>query len=145
MRIFIAMAIFLSIIFFAMVSLSETDKLFNMWSNLNYLDGNFPQKIEFNYDGTYATYKYAGSMDATSRGTYQITKKWSDSKGYIWYQVIISDLVEGKRYQLARVDNKGRKLEFAYNKDSYPSILNSDETGCCIYWRTTLDYELSPE
>jgi hypothetical protein len=145
MKIFIAMAIFLSIIFFALVSLSESDNLFNMWSNLRYLDGNFPQKIEFNYDGTYATYKYSSSMDVTSRGTYQITKKWSDSKGYIWYQIIISDLREGKRYQLARVDKKGRKLEFVYSIDSYPPKLNPDEIGYCIYWRTTLDYELSPE
>ena len=84
MKIIIAMAIFLSIIFSPLVSLSDTEKICCTWSNLRYLDGNFPQKIEFNYDGTFATYKYSSSMDATSRGTYQITKKWSDSKGYIY-------------------------------------------------------------
>ncbi len=144
MRIFIAMAIFLSIMLFALVSLSDTDKLFSMWSSLRYLDGNLPQKIEFNYDGTYATYKYFDSLAATSRGTYQITNKWSDSKGYVWYQIIVNDPQKGKRYQLARVDKKGRKLEFVCKKDNYPSKLESDDTGYCRYWRVTMDYELSP-
>jgi len=58
MRLFIVMAIFLSILFFALVSLSDTDEICGTWYNLEYLDANFPQKIEFNYDGTYTAYKY---------------------------------------------------------------------------------------
>jgi len=144
MRLFIVMAIFLSILFFALVSLSDTDQICCTWSNIRYFDGNFPQKIEFNYDGTYATYKYFNYLDIFSRGTYQITKKWSDSEGYIWYKIIMQDLKKGKRYELARVHKNGRKLEFISKKDNYPSKLNSDENGYCIYWRTTLVYELSP-
>ena len=144
MRIFIAMAIFLSIIFIAIVSLSDTEKLFGMWSNLGYLVSKFPQKIEFNYDGTFATYKYFDSLDVASRGTYQIKDKWSDSKGYVWYKIIMNDSQKGKRYRLARIDKKGSKLEFVCKQDNYPSKLNSDETGYCRYWRVTLDYELSP-
>ena len=144
MRLFIVMAIFLSILFFALVSLSDTDEICFTWSNLRYFDGNFPQKIEFNYDGTYATYKYFNNLDIFSRGTYQITKKWSDSEGYIWYKIIMHDLKKGKRYKLARVDKNGRKLEFICKKDNYPSKLNSDENGYSIYWRATLVYELSP-
>lgn len=144
MKIVIAMAIFQSIMFFPLASLSDTEKIFCMWSNLGYLNKNLPQKIEFNYDGTYATYKYLDSLDATSRGTYQITNKWSDSKGYLWYQIILNDPQKGKRYQLARVDQKGRTFEFVCKKDSYPPNLSSDEKGYCRYWRVDLDDELSP-
>ena len=56
----------------------------------------------------------------------------------------MNDLKNGKRYELARVDKNGRKLEFICKKDKYPSKLNSDEHGYCIYWRATLEYELSP-
>ena len=144
MKLIIAMAIFLSIMLFSLVSLSDTDKIFCMWSNLGYLGGKFPQKIEFNYDGTYATYKYFDSLDVASRGTYQIKNKWSDSKGYVWYKIIMNDSQKGIRYQLARVDKKGSKLEFVCKKNNYPSKLNSNDTGYCRYWRVMRVYELSP-
>jgi hypothetical protein len=144
MKIANAMAIFLSIVFFSLVSFSDTDKICRMWSNLGYWSGTFPQKIEFNYDGTYAIYKYFDSLDVASRGTYQIKDKWSDSKGYVWYKIIMNDSQKGKRYQLARVNKKGSKLEFAWKKNNYPTKLNSDETGYYRYWRVMLNYELSP-
>ena len=144
MKYFIAMVISIPIIFFASVSISDTDIIYGLWSNRGYHSNNLPQKIEFNYDGTYATYKHFIDVDIYSRGTYQITKKWSDSKGYIWYEIIITDLKIGKIYQLTRVDKKGRKLEFNSNKYNFPSKLNSDENGCCIYWRANYGYELSP-
>ena len=144
MKLFIAMVISMSLIFFASVSISDTDIIFSLWSNRGYYDNNLPQKIEFNYDGTYATYKYFIDVDTNSRGTYQITKKWSDSKGNIWYQIIITDLKMGKIYQLIRVDSNGGKLEFNSDKYNYPSKLDPDEKGYCIYWRAKHAYERSP-
>lgn len=144
MKLFIAMVISMSIIFFASVSISDTDIIYGLWSNRGYYDNSLPQKIEFNYDGTYATYKNLIDVDTNSRGTYQITKKWSDSKGNIWYEIIITDLKIGKIYQLTRVDKKGRKLEFNSDKYNYPSKLDPDEKGYYIYWRAKYGYELSP-
>ena len=144
MKLFIAMVISMSIIFFASVSISDTDIIYGLWSNRGYYDSGLPQKIEFNYDGTYATYKYLIDVDINSRGTYQITKKWSDSKGNIWYEIIITDLKIGKIYQLARVNKKGRKLDFNSDKYNYPSKLDPDEKGYSVYWRAKYGYELSP-
>jgi hypothetical protein len=79
------MVISMSIILFASVSISDTDIIFGLWSNRGYYNDNLPQKIEFNYDGSYATYNQFIDVDIDSRGTYQITKKWSDPKGNIWY------------------------------------------------------------
>ena len=144
MKLFIAMAIFFSILSFALVSLSDTDEICRTWSNLRYLGCNLPQKIEYNYDGTFTTYKYFNFLDVLSRGTYQITKKWTDTEGYIWYKIIMNDLKKGKSYQLARVDKDARKLEFICKKDSYPSKLDSNKKGYCLYWRAILPYEPSP-
>ena len=134
----------MSIILFASVSISDTDKIFGLWSNQGYYNDNIPQKIEFNYDGSYATYNQLIDVDIYSRGTYQIAKKWSDSKGNNWYEIIITDLKIGKIYQLTRVDKKGGKLEFNGDKYNYPSKLDPDEKGYRIYWRAKYEYELSP-
>ncbi len=144
MRYFVTMVISMSIIFIASVSISDTDIIYGLWSNRGYYSNDFPEKIEFNYDGTYATYKHFIDVDIDSRGTYQITKKWSDSNGNIWYEIIITDLKVGKKYQLTRVDKKGRKLEFSSNKYNFPSKLDPEKNGCCIYWRSNYGYELSP-
>jgi hypothetical protein len=109
-----------------------------------YYDNNLPQKIEFNYDGTYATYQYSMDMEISSRGTYQITRKWSDSKGHLWYEIVITDFKAGKIYQLTKVDKKGEKLESNRDQYNYPSKLDPDEKGYCIYWRATYGYERSP-
>ena len=141
MKIFISTAVFLSVIFVAMVSLSGSDEICCTWFNMNYIEGKFPQKIMFHYDGTYATYKEFDSINAITRGTFQITKKWSDSEGFVWYKIIMSDPKKGEKYQLARVSQNGRKLEFICNKNNYPSDLNSTETGYCSYLRASLDYQ----
>ena len=144
MKLVFAMVISMSIICFASVSISETDVINGLWSNRGYNDHRLPQKIEFNYDGTYATYTYLIDVDTNSRGTYQITKKWFDSKGNIWYKIIITDLKIGKIYQLTRVDKKGRKVEFNSGKYGFPSKLDPDEKGYSIYWRATHGDERSP-
>jgi hypothetical protein len=145
MKLLIAMVISMTIIFFASISISDTDILYGLWSNRVYYDNNIPQKIEFNYDGTYATYKYSMDMETSSRGMYQITKKWSDSKGHIWYEIVITDLKTGKIYQLTKVDKNGGKLESNSDKDNYPSKLDPDEKGYRIYWRAKYGYERSPD
>ena len=144
MRWFTAVVLSMSIVTFASTSLPDTDRICGLWSNRLYYDADRPQKIEFNYDGTYATYKYAMDVDTHSRGTYRIRKKWSDSRGNSWYEMVITDLKRGELYLLARVDEKGEKLESNCDEQDYPSKLDPDEKGYCMYWRATYRYERSP-
>ena len=144
MKPFIIMAVCFSIIFYAVPSLSESEEICCTWFNMRIIEGNFPQKIMFHYDGTYATYKEMNSSQALSRGMFQITEKWTDSEGYIWYKIIMNDPRQGKKYKLAKVSQNGRRLEFVCNKNKYPSELNASESGYCDYLRASMEYEPSP-
>ena len=144
MRAFIAMAICLSIAFYAAVLHSESDEICCTWFNLKYIEGKFPQKVMFHYDGTFATYKKMTSPTILARGTYQIVRKWSDSEGCIWYKIITDDSVHGKRYQLARISQNGRKLEFICQQDNYPSEINTDAPLYCNYLRASVETPQSP-
>lgn len=144
MKTLIAFAICLSMICYADVSLSESDEICCTWINLKYVQGEFPQKIMFHYDGTYATYGKIDSTSALSRGMFQVAQKRTDSEGYIWYNIIMNDPIKGKKYKLARVSENGRKLEFVCNKDDYPTAINPDETGYCNYIRASMDYQKLP-
>ena len=75
MKVFITFAVCISIIFYSAISLSESDEICCTWFNLKHIKAEIPQKIMFHYDGTFATYKTMDSINAVSRGTFQITKK----------------------------------------------------------------------
>jgi hypothetical protein len=50
------------------------------------------------------------------------------------------DPVKGKKYKLARVSEKGKKLELVWKSDKYPTAIKPDEAGYCIYLRAPMDY-----
>ena len=144
MRASIALAICLSLVFYAGVSLSESDEICCTWVNTKYETGTPPQKIMFHYDGTYATYASKKSSDTLSRGMFQIVKKWTDSDGHIWYKIMMDDPEQGKKYKLAKVSNDGKKLEFVCKPDKYPTEIKADESGYCTYLRASMDDDALP-
>ena len=144
MKSFIIIALCFSMVFYAAASFSESDEICCTWFNMKHTEGKFPQKIMFHYDGTYATYNKINSSKASARGMFQITKKWTDSEGYIWYKIIMNDPKQGKKYKLAKVSQNGRRLEFVCNKNIYPSELNANESGYCNYLRASMDFESLP-
>jgi hypothetical protein len=129
---------------YADVSFPESEEICCTWINLKYIQGKLPQKVMFHYDGTYATYGKFDSINALSRGMFQVVKKWTDAEGYIWYNIIMNDPKKGKKYKLARVSENGRKLEFVCNKDNYPTAINPDEASYCNYMRASMDYQKLP-
>ena len=144
MKAIIPFAVCISIIFYAGISLSGSDEICCTWFNLKHVEGKFPQKIMFHYDGTYATYKEMVSSNTLSRGTFQVTKKWSDSNGDIWYKIIKEDSIKGKQFQLTKVSQNGRKLEFVCSKDNFPNEINSNSDSYCNYMRGSKDSYQSP-
>lgn len=144
MKPLIIMTICLSMVFYAVVSFSESDEICCTWFNVSYVEGEFPQKIMFHYDGTFASYKELNSPNALSRGMFQIVEKWQDEAGYIWYKIIMDDPKKEKKYQLARISQNGRQLEFICKNESYPAELNPNEAGYCSYRKLSMDYERVP-
>ena len=144
MKALMALAICLSLVFYAGVTLSESDEICCTWVNVKYETGTPPQKIMFHYDGTYATYNTTNSKTALTRGMFQVVKKWTDSDQQIWYKIIMQDPKQGKKYKLAKVSKDGKKLEFVCKSDKYPTEIKAGESGYCNYLRASMDDDALP-
>ena len=68
-----------SLLFYAGDTFPQSDEICCTWINTEYVSSDRPQKIIFNYDGTFATYKSKETKDPIVRGVFQIDKKWTDS------------------------------------------------------------------
>ena len=133
MRVLFAAALCISFVFYAGLSLSESDEICCTWLNTNYVSGERPQKLMLNFDGTFVTYKTETSTVALERGMFQIVKKWKDSEENIWYQIKMQGLKYGTKYKLARVSKVGDKLEFVCKLDKFPAEINKNEPDYCNY------------
>jgi hypothetical protein len=103
--------------------------------NANYTSGGPPQKLIFNFDGTFASYTTKNTNDALKRGMFSIAKKWQDSEGNIWYQIKMIDPKSEARYKLAKISDDGKVLEFTCKTDKYPADISSKDTDYCKYHR----------
>jgi hypothetical protein len=116
-------------------SLAGSDEICCTWINTAYTSGNPPQKLVFNYDGTFASYTKSVSDDALRRGMFSITKKWRDSDGNIWYQIKMEDPQSVTRYKLAKISHDGKLLEFICKTDKYPLKMSAADADYCKYNR----------
>lgn len=137
MRVLLFITLCISLLFYAGDTFSESDEICRTWVNTAYDPGNRPQKLIFNYDGTFETYGSQASTDALLRGVFQIAKKWRDETGNIWYQIKMLDMY-GTRFKLAKISNGGDKLEFVCKPYKYPAEIKKNEPGYCSYMRAAI-------
>lgn len=137
MRVLIIATLSISLLFFVGSAFSKSDEICCTWLNAKYDSGERPQKLIFNYDGTFETYRTQASRDAIMRGVFHIAKKWQDSKGAIWYQIKMMDMY-GIKYKLARVSQGGEKLEFVCQDDKYPAEIKINASSYCSYLRASV-------
>ena len=135
MKKLLLLALCSSLLIFATHSFSESDEICRTWVNMDYSSGNPPQKLIFNYDGTFAGYNTKTSNDALNTGMYTITKKWNDSEGNLWYQIKMQDPKSETRYKLAKISADGKVLEFICKSDKYPADISPNDTTYCRYSR----------
>ena len=138
MKVLIVAAICISLMFYASEAFSESDEICCTWVNTKYVSGDRPQKLMFNFDGTFVTYNTKTSTEALQRGTFQIAKKWKDSGGNIWYQIKMQNPEYGTKYKLAKVSKDGDKLEFVCKPDKYPAEIDKKEPEYCNYLRASI-------
>ncbi len=137
MKVLFVAAICISLMFFAGEAFSESDEICCTWVNTKYVSGDRPQKLMFNFDGTFVTYNTKTSTEALQWGTFQIVKKWKDSEENIWYKIKMYGLKYGMKYKLATISKAGDKLEFVCKPDKYPTEINKNEPDYCNYVRDT--------
>jgi hypothetical protein len=138
MRVLFVAALCISLMFYADTTLAESDEICCNWVNTNYVSGDRPQKLIFNFDGTFVTYNTKTSTEALQRGTFQIVKKWKDSEENIWYKIKMQNPKYGTKYKLAKVSNDGDKLEFVCKSDKYPAEIDKNEPEYCNYLRASI-------
>lgn len=115
----------------------QSEEICCTWTNTKYEASERPQKVIFNYDGTYEIYPSEDSIDPTTRGVFQIDAKWKDTKGVIWYKIKMVDMY-GANYNLLRISKAGESLEFVGKPFKYPDTINREASGYSIYSRTVL-------
>jgi len=135
MKVLLVTTLCISLVFYAGEVLSESDEICCTWINTKYVSGNPPQKLIFNYDGTFAHYGTKISTDAFNRGTFQIIKKWKDSEDNIWYQIKMQDPKSGMKYKLAKISKNRDKLEFVCKSNKYPEEISTNNPNYCKYTR----------
>ena len=137
MKILFFAAICISLMFYAGEVFSESDEICCTWVNTKYVSGDRPQKLMFNFDGTFVTYNTKTSTEALQWGMFQIVNKWKDSEENIWYKIKMQGLKYGTKYKLATISKDGNKLEFVCKSDKYPAEIDKNEPDYCNYMRAS--------
>jgi len=76
----------------------------------------------------------AESKTADKKGEYTIKDKWTDSEGNIWYKETF--VVYGQKfYELDKISNSGKTLEFQYSTSKYPTKIDPENGRYRIYHR----------
>lgn len=126
-----------SLLFYAGDTFPQSDEICCTWINTEYVSSDRPQKIIFNYDGTFATYKSKETKDPIMRGVFQIDKKWADSNGIVWYNIKMMEMY-GTKHILVRISMEGESLEFVSKSYDYPDEIDEDTSNYSNYSRMSL-------
>ena len=87
-----------------------------------------------NPDGRYEVFSQLWFKDATRTESYKIKDKWTDSEGNIWYKVQHSRPTY-EVYQLHRISNSGKTMEFMSLRADYATEIDPDGLGYHVYHR----------
>jgi hypothetical protein len=111
------------------------EKLYGTWVNMDYASSSIPQKIIYKSVGTFNCFSHANSKDADDSGRYLVTGKWSDSEGNIFYKSNwVGDWGE-QAYQITKISNSGKTLEFVLGYDEPPRNIDPDNIWYRKYTR----------
>lgn len=137
MRFFLAMILCASLLVYAGNTFPQSDEICCTWINTEYDSNVQPQKMIFNYDGTFGTYPSKDATDPIMRGVFLIDKKWKDGDGVVWYKIKTIDMY-GAKYHLMRISKEGESLEFIRKPHGYPDAIQKDASNYSTYSRTVL-------
>ena len=112
----------------------DQEELYGTWVNMDYASC-IPQKIVYKSVGTFNCFRAANSKVPDDCGRYLVTGKWSDSEGNIFYKSNwVGDWGE-EAYQITKISNSGKTLEFMLGYDEPPKNIDPDNTWYRKYTR----------
>ena len=101
------------------------ERICGCWINKDYDQNEKHARWDFNPDGTFACYRSLSSESPCWKGTYMISKKWTDSKGEVWFKIFWQDKIDHiNGYGLVCIDQSGTTMEAAHSSWYYPKKID---------------------
>jgi hypothetical protein len=111
---------------------TDKEELYGTWVNKDYVM--YKQKIIFHPHGMQEFFSSAAQKTVIRKARYLITRKWSDPEGNIWYKShwVYSYPIEG--FDLIKISNSGKTLEFVFDYHEYPTKIDPEDDYYRIYY-----------
>ena len=126
------------------ISLVGAEELYGIWKNEDYNQTDPASdryaKLVFNQDGTVSSYISTTTKTMRWMGSFEITEKWTDTDGNIWYK--LSSTIKGTYssepfYWTVRISSSGKTLEYGFSGSDYPNEKDLKNS----YYYGILDHE----
>jgi hypothetical protein len=126
----------------------SNEELYGTWTNESYKGislGSYykPQKVVIT-PGTYSDYQVLTDTNQAASGKEEVTSKWKDSEGNIWYKVRGSGSVGSYHFKFQSLHKLSKSatvrelvsiLVDEYGPNSYPTKIDSQDNSYRIYYR----------
>ena len=113
---------------------TDNEELFGTWVNMDYKDENHSQMIIFKL-GEYGHYSSANDNEPMWTGEYRISEKWTDPKNNIWYKHRFKAGAMGSGFELCKISESGKTLEYIFSQWGYPEELDINSEYYRVYYR----------
>ena len=102
---------------------TDNEELFVTWINMDYTGGWPPQMIIFK-PGEFDCYSSVNDEKPMWTAEYHISQKWTDAVGNIWYKHRYKAGAMGSGFELCKISDSGKTLEFIFSQWGYPDKLD---------------------
>jgi hypothetical protein len=103
----------------------DNEELFGTWVNMDYNDEMHAHMIIFKL-GEYGIYSSANDNEPMWTAEYRISQKWTDAKGNIWYKYRFKAGAMGSGFELCKISESGKTLEYIFSQWEYPKDLDAN-------------------
>jgi len=104
---------------------TDNEELFGTWVNMDYKDDMYVQMIIFKL-GEYGLYSSVNDNEPMWTAEYRISQKWTDAKGNIWYKHRFKAGAMGSGFELCKISESGKTLEYIFSQWEYPKELDTN-------------------
>ena len=112
-----------------MAYISKDYEIYGTWFNPDYVDVVRAAVFVFTPNNLFEEYDTLKKEQLRFRFRYDITGKWIDRKGNIWYTLIYILNDRSWFYSLAKISNSGKTLELSGAASDYPKEINPKSIG----------------
>ena len=108
--------------------ISKDYEIYGTWVNPDYEDARvWNGKMIIYPNGSLVFYKLISDTKSNKSAEFVITNKWFDSNGTAWHTFILKFTATESYYNLAKISNDGKTMEFSMSVSDYPKMVDPIE------------------